>query len=106
MLPPLTRCSGEDIQRAPMCALISRAMAAKDCIALAAAGALSGRGQLRQALALAAQVGSEAEPVVELGERGQVRRAAPERRGGDAEAQVAGDARQLPSEEHRLAILA
>ena len=47
-------------------------------------GALSARRQLRQALALAAEEGSEAEPVVQRRQRGQVRRAAPESAGRDA----------------------
>src|SRR5690349_2437363 len=105
MLPPVTRRSGAPAQRAPVSALISRLIAANGCIPHARAPpALSARRQLRQALALAAEEGSEAEPVVQLRQRGQVGRAAPEPAGCDVEAQIAGNARQLPREKHRVAM--
>src|SRR5207237_7821437 len=58
-----------------------------------------------QALALAPQKRPKTQPVVELRQRGQVRRLALQRLRPDAQAHVAGDGRQLAREIHRLAML-
>src|SRR2546422_996139 len=60
---------------------------------------------LRQALTLAPQKRSETQPVVELRQRGQVRRLALQRIRADAQAHVAADCRQPAREVHRLAVL-
>src|SRR5882762_10110302 len=66
----------------------------------------SAGGQLRQPLALAAQERSEPESVVQLCQRRHVRHPASQPGGCDVEPQIAGDARELPREVHRLAMLA
>src|ERR1700681_2677459 len=63
-------------------------------------------GQLRQALALAAEERPEAQLVVESGKRRHVRHAALEAERLNVQAQIARDARELAGEVHRVAVLA
>src|ERR1700730_16814316 len=105
MLPPVTRRCGPKAQRVPVRAVISRAMAAKRSISHYGAHRSSAGGQLRQPLALTAQKRTKAESVVQVRQRRHVRPPAPEPGGGDVEPQIAGDARELPREVHRLAML-
>src|SRR6266446_1867919 len=81
MQPPVTRRCGPKAQRVPVRALISRAMAAKRSMPHAAA-----RADLQPAGSCASR--------------------SPWRRRKGPKPQIAGDARELPREVHRLAMLA
>src|SRR6202158_438352 len=107
MLPPVTRRCGPKAQRVPVRAVISRAMAAKRSMphATARTETSAGGGQLRQPLALAAQERTKTKLIVQLRQCRHVRHPAPEPGGRDVEPQIAGDARELPREVHRLAML-
>src|SRR5215470_1489921 len=65
----------------------------------------AGRGELREARPLRAQERAEAEPVVELRQPREVRWAALQSLGADAERQVAADAGEALREIHRIAML-
>src|ERR1700683_4256462 len=89
MLPPESARPGAGVQRAPL----ARAITAKSMSLRGRAARLCAR-QLRHAFALAAQKGSEAEPVVEPAQRRQVRQPSHEILDPHLQAHIAGDARE------------
>src|ERR1700747_1019517 len=108
MLPPATRSPGSGENFRPVRRDSSPAIAAQGSMKSPVPRRLSSGargGQPRQARPLRAQKRAEAEPVVEPRQSRQVRRAAPESLGADAERQVAADAGEALREIHRLAML-